>query len=217
VHFEWLFRTAASTYGIDQFIHFRMTKTDADQVNAGMKERGVATTVSEGDYSVLTAMHVTSREIARWTWQTFWWTHTPDAPTAPSAPSIAADRPAQLVGAGRHYAGCAGYEEVMPPQPNTGGANTGETVYCYNPYLEAPFSSGILPTSQPGMTTRNGQPIKTANDVGVQTNCMSCHAMAKFPRLPRNYTGARYVDLNDPIFKGVLKVDFLWSLADKAQ
>jgi hypothetical protein len=211
-------RTAASTYGIDQFIHFQMTKADADLANANAQG---GPSVSEGDFTILTGMHATSREITRWTWQTYWWTNTPDNPTAPSSPSIAANRPSQLTGAPRHYAQCAGYEEVVPPQPASGGSNTGQTVYCYNPYLEAQFSVGILPDSQPGMTTRNGQAVKTANNVGMQTNCMSCHEQASFAPIPvrtaPQYTGARYVDLNGPTFNGVLKVDFLWSIPGNAQ
>lgn len=211
-------RTAASTYGIDQFIHFQMTQAAADQINAATSD---TTSVSAGDYVVLVGMHATSREITRWTWQTFWWVNSPDNPAAPSSASIASHRPAQLVGAPRHYAQCTGYDEEVPPQTSTGGSNVGETVYCYNPYLEAPFPSAVLPDSQPGTTRMNGKIVKTANNVGVQTNCMSCHEQAnynpnKISSAPR-YTGARYVDLNSPAFNGVLKVDFLWTISDDAQ
>jgi hypothetical protein len=211
-------RTSANTYGIDQFIHFQMSQTDADQINA---EASGATSVSAGDYAILVGMHVTSREITRWTWQTFWWVNDPDNPAAPSSRTIASRRPAQLAGASRHYAQCTGYDEEVPSQPNSGGSNTGETIYCYNPYLEARFTPDVLPDSQPGDTQLNGKTVKTANNVGVQTNCMSCHGRANYN--PGNvatapqYSGARYVDLNDPVFNGVLKVDFLWSLADNAK
>jgi hypothetical protein len=207
-------RTPASTFGLDQFIHFQMIQADTDQVNAA--GAGGATSVSAGDYAVLVGMHATSREITRWTWQTFWWVNDPDNPAAPSSRAIASRRPAQLSGVPRHYAQCTGYDEEVPPQPTSGGSNTGETVYCYNPYLEAPFSPPVLPDSQPGDTRLKGKTVKTANNVGVQTNCMSCHEQANYN--PSNvatapqYSGARYVDLNDPAFKGVLKVDFLWSI-----
>ena len=42
-----------------------------------------------GDVAILVAMHVSTRETARWTWQTFWWTPTPENPHAPSSPNIA--------------------------------------------------------------------------------------------------------------------------------
>jgi hypothetical protein len=212
-------RTSASTYGVDQFIHFQMTQADADQANEAGP--GGATPVSAGDYTVLVGIHATSREITRWTWQTFWWVNAPDKPAAPSSPSIASYRPTQLSGAARHYAQCTGYDEEAPPQPNSGGSNTGDTVYCYNPYLEAPFSPPVLPDSQPGETLVNGKTVKTANNVGVQTNCMSCHEQANFnPNnvvSPPQYTGARYIDLNGPTFNGVLKVDFLWSIPGNAK
>ena len=214
-------RTDGNTYGVDQFIHFQLTKADADLANAEAKKlQPAAAAVAAGDYAVLVAMHVTSREITRWTWQTFWWTYDPQKPAAPSSPAIAADRPPQLMGAARNYAHCVAYEEVSPPQPASGGSNTGESVYCYNPYLEAPFSPAILSDSQPGMTKRNGQSVKTANDVGVQTNCMSCHEQANYNpnnvATAPNYTGDRYVDLTGPAFQGVLKVDFLWSIPGNA-
>jgi hypothetical protein len=211
-------RTHASTYGIDQFIHFQMTQADADQINAAAAG---ATAVSAGDYVVLVGMHATSREIKRWTWQTFGWVNAPDNPAAPSSPAIASHRPAQLSGAPRHYAQCTGYDEEVPPQPNSGGSNTGDTVYCYNPYLEAPFPAIPLPDSRPGDTRLNGKIVKTADNVGVQTDYMSCYEQANYN--PNNvspspkYTGARYVDLNGPAFNGVLKVDFLWTISDDAK
>ena len=212
-------RTTASTYGLDQFIHFQMSQADADQANA--EGAGAATPVSAGDYSVLVGMHATSREITRWTWQTFWWVNAADSPSSPSSQAIASRRPAQLSAAPRHYAQCTGYDEEMPPQPNSGGANTGDTVYCYNPYREAPFSPPVLPDSQAGDTSLNGKTVKTANNVGVQTNCMSCHEQANYnPNNVSNapqYTGARYIDLNGPTFTGVLKVDFLWSIPGNAK
>lgn len=190
-------RTADSTYPLDSFIHF---------------------TDEQGDPNVLLGMHVTSKEITRWTWQTFWWSYDPDDPKAPSSRAIAAARPSQLTGAPAHYAHCVGYSMLQPPQPDTGGSNTGESVYCYNPWLEALFDSSVLPASEPG--TFDGQQV--ANNVGVQSNCMSCHAMASFasgntPDLTGTlYTGDRYVDLQGPQFDGHLKVDFLWSIPGNA-
>jgi hypothetical protein len=213
-------RTSASTYGLDQFIHFRMTKSDAEMLNANAQSLGLTSAASEGEYAVLVGMHATSREISRWTWQTFWWVTNPDNPTAPSSKLAASTRPAKLTVAARHYAQCAGYDEVIPSQPDSGGANVGQTVYCYNPYLEAAFSQVALPKHNPGMTLVDGQMVKTANDVGPQTNCMSCHELAAFnPQDPqgRPYTGGGYVDLNSPVFKGLLKTDFLWTLPLEAK
>src|SRR5262249_6745199 len=158
-----------------------------------------------GDYAVLEALHATSREITRWTWQTFWWVSDADNPQLPSGKSIADDRPKQLTGAARNYAMVPGYSMLLPDQPVTKGKDVGNPVYTYNPYLEAPMGSGVL----------GGE--KAKNHFGVQTNCMSCHARACYQKNGDNleselYIGDRYVDLQeDPNFVGRLTTDFLWS------
>jgi len=214
-------RTAATTYGLANFVHFQLSPEQAVDLN-GLADRSLAgptpSTVvraSGGDIAVLAGMHVTTREITRWTWATFWWTPTPDAPLAPSSTQAAAARPNELTGAPRHYAQCIANAMEKPSQPETGGKNVGESVYCYNPWLEAGFGPDALPASQPG--TSHGKPVP--NNVGVETNCMSCHAQARFPAKPAqgDYAGDRYVDLASPDFKGSTKVDFLWSIADFAR
>jgi hypothetical protein len=70
------------------------------------------------------------------------------------------------------------------PKEATGGPNV-----CYNPWLEAGFSNGIV------------------------SNCMGCHQKAMWP------TGVSFSPIQrgrlpatDPIFQGRTKTDFLWSL-----
>jgi hypothetical protein len=203
-------RTAANTYGVGQFVNFKMNAAQARTFN--LARIGAMAPAAPDDYTVLVGMHVTTREIERWTWQTFWWTPNTVNPPSPSSAQIASARPSQLQGPARNYAHCTSYSTEYPPQPNTGGQNVGESVYCYNPYLEAPFGPGDLPLSRPGVS--QGAPVQ--NSVGVQTNCMSCHAFANYPDQPEQayYTGDRYVDLNDPKFSNTLKVDFLWSLPE---
>jgi hypothetical protein len=216
-------RVAAATYGIGRFIHYRLGAGEAAQINQQRAEQlraqeipGFAT-VQGGDVSILVAMHVTSRETLLWTWQTFWWVPNPDAPLAPSSKEIAAERPAQLLGAARSYAHCNAYSTLQPPQPSQGGSNVGAPVYCYNPWLEAGFGPTDLPDSKP--LTDHG--VTYRNDVGIQTNCMSCHAQASYaPRSvpnPPNYTGDSYIDLGGSEFKGTLQVDFAWSIPTKAR
>ena len=95
-------------------------------------------------------MHVTSREITRWTWQTFWWSATPDKPHFPSSTTVAKLRPKALTAPASHYAGAPAYNMAVPAQPVVGGENFGNSVYAYNPYLEAPFNYQVLPDSVPG-------------------------------------------------------------------
>jgi hypothetical protein len=207
-------RTAATTYPLADFLALHLTADEAAVLNAAVPSTGAAA----GDPALLVAMHVSGREIARWTWQTFWWTPDPDHPPAPSSPAFAAGRPAQLHGAPRHYAMALAYNLLNPDPPYVGGENTGAAVYAYNPWLEAQFAPSDLPDSQPG-TGPEGRPA--ANNCGVQSNCMSCHLRANFnprslPTAPR-YAGAGYDDLTDPRFVGTLQTDFLWSVALEAQ
>ncbi|MBI4625303.1 MAG: hypothetical protein HY736_19045 [Verrucomicrobia bacterium] len=207
-------RSDSTTYPLSSLIHYRLSAVDAAVLNADKP----GTDAGAGDFAILVAMHVSSREIARWTWQTFWWTPTPGDPHPPSSPAIASLRPDQLRGAARNYAMAQTYTMLTPDQPHVRGENVGAAVYAYNPWIEARFSPAELPDSLPGLDP-NGQPA--GNNHGVQTNCMSCHAQATYnpnrlPTAPR-FAGARYVDLADPKFLGTLQVDFLWSIARHAK
>jgi hypothetical protein len=207
-------RTPATTYGLGRFIHFTVTAPEVAAQSAP-SARSVGSEVNVGDVVVLAGMHVTTRETEGWTWETFFWTPAPDDPPTPSSRVFASDRPDQLTGAPRGYASCAILSMQLPAQPLTGGATDGESVYCYNPYLEAQFTPKILPDSRPGRF--EGRTVR--NDVGSETNCMACHAQANFApqgKTGPSYTADRYVDLASPDFAGLLQTDFLWSLPDTA-
>jgi hypothetical protein len=202
-------RTPQTTYNVNDFIHFSLDESTAQSLKANFN-----ITANQGDVAILVAMHVTSREIRRWTWQTFWWAPNADTPPAPSSSSIAAVRPQQLAGAPRHYAMSIAYTFINPDQPFTGGNNIGTSIYAFNPYLEAGFSRGVF--YQTATVITNGKTI--TNDVGVRTNCMSCHALANFnpgnsvPTGP-GYMADTYIDMEGKRFAKVLKLDFLWSIA----
>jgi len=206
-------RTDGATYGVNQFIHFRLSKVEAGLVNDENKRQQINATAKTGDYAVLVALHVTTKEIGRWTWQTFWWSDQPDHPPAPSSDEIAARRPIRSEASVRHYAQCAAYQDVLTTASS--GKTVEESVYCYNPYLEA----GALPFAHiPGLTRKDGKLVKTPNDAGVQTNCMSCHGNANFPASAKapQQTGARSLE-KSAAFKGFLRLDFLWSLNNNSQ
>jgi hypothetical protein len=207
-------RTWDATYPLSSFMHVFLSADDASALN----DERPGTGAKAGDIALLVGMHVAGRETVRWTWQTFWWAPSPDSPPAPSSAAIAALRPPQLLGAPRHYAMALAYAMLSPDQPVIGGENAGRAIYAYNPWIEAAFSPADLPDSIPGPDP-DGQPA--ANNTGVQTNCMSCHARASFH--PANlasaplFTADRYVDLIDPRFVGTLQTDFLWSVSRLAQ
>ena len=207
-------RTPETTYPLSSFIHVLLSADDASALNSETPGAGA----KAGETALLVGMHVSGRETARWTWQTFWWAPSPDSPPAPSSAAVASLRPPQLLGAPRHYAMALAYSMLSPDQPYVGGENAGRAIYAYNPWIEAAFSPSDLPDSLPGLDPA-GQPA--TNNYGVQTNCMSCHARATFNPLnlstaPR-FAGARYVDLMDPQFAGTLQTDFLWSVPRLAQ
>ncbi len=203
----------ATTYNLTDFINYTLNVEDVYYYNKefGLKDQLQA---QVGDIAILVAMHVTTREVLRWTWQTFWWAPDPNNPPAPSSAAIAAARPLSfLKGAASHYAMAVAYSMVYPDQPYTGGQSVGDTVIGFNPYLEAGFGQNVF-TGSNSFVVKNG--VKIPTNVGVRTNCMSCHVYATYnPSNPNSgtpYSGDAYVSLNDPIFTGTLKLDFAWSI-----
>jgi hypothetical protein len=193
----------AATCNLSDFIYFTLDSAAAAYANQELNING-GNPAQAGDKAILVAMHIATKEISNWVWQTFFWAPDPNNPLWPSSAAAASLRPAQLKGAARHYAAVTTYAMVLPNQPITGG-NTAKTrpLIGFNPYLEAGFSGlGNDPNWAPGAKFQ----------YGVQTNCMSCHAMVAYPN-PGNYVADRYVDLADPkIFKGQVKLDFSWSI-----
>jgi hypothetical protein len=173
---------------VDQFYHFRLNAREADFIN-GLNQG----TFKAGDYAILVAMHVSSREIDNWTWQTFWWSI-----DKPHIPESVRDRvPAPF----DHYDVAVGYSFTTGPD-----SVSGLNVVCFNPYLEADFDNSTF--ASPGQ-------------LGIESNCMSCHRAAAWP--PPNFPSqpnAAYFTANgilrpdDPYFQGTTKVDFLWGFAD---
>jgi hypothetical protein len=107
----------------------------AAQLNAAEAQSFNAATggdAAAGDYSVLLAMHVNTKEIPFWTWQTFWWQ--PGADTPNNFPGNKQGQPASLGAPWNNYASCTAYDQTTTP----GGATM---QLCFNPYLET--SPGI--------------------------------------------------------------------------
>lgn len=209
--------TANSTYGLGDFIHATVTKDNINQI----KSTSSLTDIELGDTVILVAMHVTSREMTEWTWQSYFWTPDPANPPLPSSAEVASHRPAQLTGPAAHYAMTIGYQMVAPNQPVDGGKSVGEPVIAYNPYLESGFNAATFgPTpANPGITNPATGKTYTAT-VGVQTNCMACHgtASAAFDGSKRlAYLTDMYLSRTDPVFQKHLQTEFLWSIPDNAK
>lgn len=181
---------------------FKMNAAEADAWNTAQKGiGGSGGTASAGDYGVLGGMHVNSKEIVNWTWQTFWWQ--PGADTPNNFPGSKAGMTANVQGPWRNYASCSAYNQTQ------GKAST-TMVVCFNPFLE---------------TATSGIPS------GLSSNCMSCHGTAtaaagtnnqlKFLPYPPNYQkpisfGEGAVPI-DPRFAGYTRTDFSWAIPSNAQ
>ncbi|MFT5135428.1 MAG: hypothetical protein ACI8XV_000454 [Arenicella sp.] len=201
---------ANNTYGLGDFIYIKITKEDQVYFKALVGEPGG--TLVPGDLLVLVGMHVTSRETERWTWQTFWWSANPDKPLAPSKVDIAKQRPSDLPWDAAHYAMASAYSMLIPAQPLIGGKNVGSLLPAYNPHLEAGFGSGVFGISH-AVRTPSG---KVTTDLGVESNCMTCHGLAGYLTDNPNYASNFYVPRNDAALSDGIDVDFAWSIAVEA-
>lgn len=114
--------------GIDQFYHYTITANDATTICQQNQIPAGQCPLQAGDYAILTAMHMSTKEDKNWTWQTFWWNFGSTFPYG--APP--ADIPAPF----NHYAMSEAYSMTVQARP--GAANT----LAYNPYLE----TGLGPT-----------------------------------------------------------------------
>ncbi len=175
---------------------------------AGEQERLVTNagqTPEVGDFIVLLAMHVTTKEIDDWTFQTFWWMPSPHV-----AP-FGADRPATVRPPFDNYQMCTAYSTVSPQGP--GGA----LPVCFNPYLE----TDLGPTKPYTMDGKTYPPDPMA---GTRTNCQNCHRRAAYPAFDAKAPASAdfghvyndgYRSPDDPYFAKLIKTDFMWSLALK--
>jgi hypothetical protein len=211
-------QSRANTFHLNNFIHQKINKEDAQYLTdqLGLNELGK---VEAGDYAILVGMHVTTREIKRWTWQTFWWSANPDNPYLPSSNDIASYRPKTMGKAPRHYAMSVAYQMVSPAQPIIGGENSGSPVIGYNPHLEAGFD----PATFQIIRAINGANGPIIHEYGVQTNCMSCHNLAMYnpktnyvvdqgANTEKPYGTDFYMSITDEVFNNSLKLDFSWAI-----
>jgi hypothetical protein len=186
---------AAPVVPIQQFYHFRfpslngMAPCDRAILDASAYW-AYGREFRAGDYLAIVAMHIMTKEQPAWTFQSVWWHDRPDVgPYAADRPNIP---PSQAPGPWRHYLMASTYG--IPAQ-----AGAPNWPIQFNPYIE-------LAAAHP-----------------IRTNCMNCHHRAAWGN------GASYEALsppgpdalaiyqqNNPIFNGILGVDSLWSISDRA-
>jgi hypothetical protein len=200
-----------ATCNLNDFISFRIAKDMVglmmeqdsiqglnDSINP-VSQGGEQSQVAAGDLAILVAMHVSTKEVSNWTWQTFYWTPTPENPGAPSSRLAYSRMSGKVKGAARHYAANAAY--VMTTPYNSPSKNAGQ-MFGYNPYLEGGFGPSTF-------AAKNGQ--FPSLQFGMQSNCMSCHAMAS--DIPANlYNTDQAINLDSSVFVNLVRLDFAWSI-----
>jgi monoamine oxidase len=128
----------AATCNLNDFINYKADADTAKYLNQH-KDKGCPD-FKAGDVVLLVAMHVGTKEISNWTWQTFFWSYNPSTPFSPSSQFEADLRPSQLKGAAAHYALTTDYAMVWSNQPIVIGTNQGiPPMIAFNPYLEGGF------------------------------------------------------------------------------
>jgi len=193
---------ANATCNINDFIHFTIDSTMAAFMNQqdSIQDVGAGSPPDPGNRVLLVAMHVGTKEISNWTWQTFYWTPIPSNPGSPGSSLSASLLPSAVQGAARHYAANAAY--VMTT-PNNSPSRDAGSMFGYNPYLEGGF----------GPSTFNVPNLyQPSFKYGMQCNCMSCHSLA-VPLPNGGYTTDQYISVTAPIIcKSQVRLDFAWSI-----
>jgi hypothetical protein len=188
---------------VNDFYHFRLTPADfatsTDPLNGAVLFPNNPLTQSgfaPGDFAILVAMHVATREVPSWTWQTFWWTL--------NTPAIAAPINLRIKPPFDHYQTAVAYSYTDDGL----NAPTSLPTLCFNPFLETGFGNSTF--VYPGQ-------------LGTESNCISCHRAAVWPAIPPanapsgsinpGYVSNGVISPADPyLFSGQTKTDFLWGV-----
>jgi len=145
----------SGTVPVTNFYNYVITAAEATQACAEFTGNGFTgkCDLQAGDYAVLVAMHVSTKENSNWTWQSFWFNYNQPFPYGAPTSSVLAPF--------SNYAMCTGYSMTTNPPNSPKGTNT----QCYNPYLETGLAAPVQ---------------------GVNSNCMSCHAVASIGNNPNS-------------------------------
>lgn len=166
---------------------FTLNAQEAQEFNAAQGNGNAAA----GDYAVLTAMHVSTKEIVNWTWQTYWWQ--PHGEPPDDFPGSKKQQTSKVAGLWRNYAMCTAYNQTQ-------GSASKEMAVCFNPYLET--SSGIPDGVQSNCMSCHGT-ATVGSDLGS-----SGIATLRYPE-----TYVHPIDFDaDPRFAPFTRTDFSWAI-----
>ena len=149
-----------------------------------------------GDFAAVVAMHVSTKEISNWVWQTFWWQPGSDTPS--SFPGDKTNMTTKVTGPWSNFAMCNAWSQ-------TKGANSNQMNVCFNPYLET--SPGIPVGITSNCVSCHGQAT-----VGVaQANLVFPISSLTYP-----FSYNSPIDLNSSRYSTYTKLDFAWSIISMA-
>jgi hypothetical protein len=159
----------------------------------------------QGDYLVLIAMHIMTKEQADWTFQSVWWSDNADVP----GPNWA-NRPARLAaGVWQNYLMASTYGFRGPPAPD----GRWQWPIAFNPFIE-------LAAGHPVRTNCINCHHRAAVPGIADPSNLPPWPTASYEAAPSS-TALNAPDaldvyaLTDPIFTGLLQVDSLWSISDR--
>lgn len=152
----------------------------------------------KGDYLVLIAMHVMTKEQPDWTFQSVWWSDRPnEGPYAENRPRELRDK---AKGPWDHYLMTSTYGVTTAPPPD----DTKWPV-AYNPYIELaaghPIQTNCMNchhrSAWPGFAT--SAPVKASYEA------------------PGGPTALDAFDEDNPVFDNLLTLDSMWGVSDRAR
>lgn len=185
---------------IDKFYSVRLTAADAQAAMLDPRLKGAATDVlgrelRAGDFMLMTAMHIATREFEPWVFTTFWWTD------KPNVGSLASDMPSRVTGVWRNF--------VMDVSYNINNPKTadGKSPVAYSPWLEL-FQLGGTRSQCMACHARS------AYGPGVRAGSNPAIVSTSDP----NGFNATPEEPNDPNFApGTLSLERIWTILTRAK
>lgn len=155
-----------------------------DRVSSTLVREVVGRPLREGDYLVLVAIHIATRELPRWIWTTLWWHDHPEVGPA------AEGRPTTVAFPWNHFLMNVAFDDQLPLEGD------GTPAIVFNPWFEARFADAGM---GPGSTSNC-----------VNCHARASYPPVDFATVLR---GGALLE-SDPAFApGRVRTSFLWSLA----
>jgi hypothetical protein len=192
---------ASGMVPVSKFYNYVLTAAEATNACAQLGLPSPCA-IQAGDYAILVAMHVSTRENDNWTWQTFWFNY--NQPFPYGAP------PANVSAPFNSYAMCSGYSMTTRPPNSPRGTNT----ECYNPYLETGLGPTVLGTKSNCMSCHMVASIgNNPNDGKAQPSSRNSFGYPTFAAGTANISVSNPSD-DKVFFDCQTTTDFSWFLAN---